>query len=280
MRYILFFVACTVFGTGYTQYPQFEWGGSVGGNLNDRATCVAVDGNDNVYFAGSFSGELFSSSPPPGPVDLDPGTSVVSHTTNGLEDIFLAKLDVNGNLIWVKTWGGAYSDLAHSVEVSQSGYVYLAGTFTDSIDFDPGVGVHYASPISGHNFILKLDDNGNFVWVKNYGRGIDIGQAFSYDMTIDQDENIYSTGIFYDTVDFDPGSGVNLTITNFDASDYFIQKLDSAGNFVWAGKGGALYGKLAHGIDVDTNGNVVVAGGHLASYPWPNGTIPDLSIFY
>ncbi|MEN7548786.1 SBBP repeat-containing protein [Rapidithrix thailandica] len=77
----------------------------------------------------------------------------------------------------------------------------------------------------------------NFQWAKSMG-----GSSYDYGKSIalDSDGNVYTTGYFYGTVDFDPGTGIhNLNAMGY--SDIFIQKLDREGNFVWAKSMGGGY---------------------------------------
>ena len=88
----------------------------------------------------------------------------------------------------------------------------------------------YVSGYFSGTSILKLNSNGNFIWAKAIGNS---GGNFVTSMDIDSLKNIYCTGTFYGTVDFDPGVGIaNLMIASF-RRIYFV-KLDSSGTFNWA----------------------------------------------
>ena len=93
-------------------------------------TSVATDGSGNVYTTGEFEDT----------VDFDPGTAVDNHTSNGNTDIYLSKLDSNGNSIWSRTWGGIGDDIGTSVAIDNFDNVYITGMFADTVDFDPGPG--------------------------------------------------------------------------------------------------------------------------------------------
>src|SRR5262249_28262631 len=102
----------------------------------------------------------------------------------------------------------------------------------------------------------KLDTDGNLVWARAMGgAGEDSGGAIA----IDGSGNVFTTGGFEQTVDFDPGPGsFNLTSVNF--SDIFVSKLDNAGNFVWARSMGGFTSDLGQGIAVDASGSVYTTG--------------------
>jgi hypothetical protein len=140
-------------------------------------------------------------------IDFNPGTGVANLSAVGEEDVFILKLDANGNFLWAKSFGGIEMDQGYSIAIDAEGNVYTTGYFIDTVDFDPGTGVTNLSAVGGKDiFILKLDPNGNFVWAKSFGGIEGIGIA------IDGMGNVITTGYFSDTVDFDPGTGVmNLT---------------------------------------------------------------------
>ncbi|MBI3175960.1 MAG: SBBP repeat-containing protein [Chloroflexi bacterium] len=103
--------------------------------------------------------------------------------------------------------------------------------------------------------------DGDYLWAKNWSAS-DVGEAIS--LAIDSNDNVYTTGRFGGTIDFDPGPGTfNLTSTGF---DIFVSKLDSNGNFVWAknmgGSGPNAYTAVttSNAIALDANGNVYVTG--------------------
>lgn len=160
-------------------------------------------------------------------------------------------------LQWAKQIGGSSADLSYSVAVDALGNVYSAGGFVGTVDFDPGLGTFNITSFSYDGFISKLDASGNFVWAKNFG-----GNSYVevYCVAIDTFGNVYTTGFFEYTADFDPGPGVfNLTSTP-SWGDAFISKLDSSGNFVWAKLLGGNNENIGISITTDDSGNVYSTG--------------------
>src|SRR5690606_15385540 len=142
----------------------------------------------------------------------------------GTYDIFISKLDANGNFIWAKNMGGSFGDnRGNSIAIDDSGNVYTTGHFQGTADFDPGTSTYNLIGAGGYDiFISKLDANGNFVWAKRMG-GSSTDKAES--IIIDDFNNIYTIGKFVGTADFDPGTSTyNLICTG--TSDIFISKLD------------------------------------------------------
>ena len=153
--------------------------------------------------------------------------------------------------------GSTLSDNGASIAVDGSGNIYTTGTFTGTVDFDPGAGI--ANLISAgveDIFVSKLDASGNFVWAKSMG-GTSPDQGYS--IAVDGSGNVYTTGYFLGTADFDPSVGT-LNITSIGSTDIFVSKLDASGNFVWAKGIGGATDDFGNSIAVDGSGNVYTTG--------------------
>ncbi len=150
------------------------------------------------------------------------------------------------------------TESGRTIAVDASGSVYLTGTFSLIVDFDPGPAVfNLDSGGDSDMFISKLDSSGNYVWAKQF---TDLG-GFDYLLSIvlDLSGNIYTTGAFDGTTDFDPGADTtNLTATG--DNDIFISKLDSSGNFVWAKHFWGVGNTVATSIGLDVSGNIYTTG--------------------
>ena len=237
---------------------NFIWAKKISSNKDIRVYSMALDGNNRPIFSGWFNGV----------VDFDPGTLAYSLTSsnNGFwQDGFWCKLDANGNFLWTKkTTYSSTSSSANiwpkSITVDVSGNILSTGYFGGTVDFDPGTGTFNLSSTNngGDVFILKFNSNGNFVWVKKIG-GIydDEGSAIVSDIN----SNIYITGYFKNTVDFDPGtSSYNMTSSGNNSNDQFICKLNSNGLFSWAVKIGGIGTEQPYSIKVDVNNNIYTTG--------------------
>ena len=131
--------------------------------------------------------------------------------------------------------------------------------FYGTVDFDPSPNVF--NLVGGNNvssiFITKSDSSGNFLWAKNIGNSFDsVGQSIA----VDNLGNIYITGFFERTVDFDPGTGISNLSTIYTGTDAFILKLDTLGNFMWAKNMGGSGFDFGESISVDNMGNAHVTG--------------------
>ncbi|MDP1725779.1 MAG: SBBP repeat-containing protein [Bacteroidota bacterium] len=241
---------------------NFVWAKSMGGNVADFGWSVAVDAAGNVYTVGNFKGLA----------DFDPGAGTYNLASKGSWDVFISKLNASGNFVWAKTLGGTNFEAALSVTVDASGNVYTTGNFNGTADFNPADTLDYfMTAASGDIFISKLDSSGKFVWAKKLGgTGDDGGNSIH----IDAWGNIYTTGYFQYTGDFDPGTGLVSLIAEGDY-DIFISKLDPAGNFKWAKQIGGIAFDEGGELTSDASGNLYVCGNY-------NGTVdldPGAGVF-
>jgi hypothetical protein len=221
----------------------FVWAGGMGGSGSDEGLDIAVDASGNVHTTGRMGGTG----------DFDPGAG----TVNLIGNIFVSKLNSSGSFLWAKAIDATSSGTGQNVALDNSGNVYTVGDFSATADFDPGAGMVNIDSVGLTDvFIQKLDSTGNFLWAKTFGgKGSDI----AYGIALDGSNNVYTTGDFNLTVDFDPGVGtVNLTSNGL--RDIFIQKLDSSGNFVWAKVMGGTTNDIGYGIAVDASSNVFTTG--------------------
>lgn len=225
--------------------------GATNGAVSNNAL-LALDGSKNIYISGSFYGT----------VDFDPSPasynlSMVEGSEN-TADVFVLKLNEDGNFVWAKKMGGSHEDVSVSTAVDNAGNVYTFGNFMDTVDFDPGPGTYDLISTNGNSnsFICRLDANGNFVWAKQFAGGT----QWCYAGTLDQFGNIYTTGYFRSTLDFDPGPGVqNLSAINY---DIFISKLDLNGEFAWVKQMGGTAKVISNSIAVDATQEKIYTTGY------------------
>ena len=163
----------------------------------------------------------------------------------------------------VAVFGSTSDDSVVSMAVDSSGNVYTTGYFYDTVDFDPGAGTANLTSNGLYDvFVSKLDSSGNLVWAKQFG-GTDAAKGLS--IAVDSSGNVYTTGDFQGTVDFDPGAGT-ANLTSNGGRDVFVSKLDSSGNYLWAKSwGGGVDTGLndddrGRSVAVDSSGNVYTTG--------------------
>ncbi|MBC7886988.1 MAG: SBBP repeat-containing protein [Ferruginibacter sp.] len=241
------------------QAPVFQWAKGMSGTNTSEGKSIVVDAGGNVITTGVLRGTA----------DFDPGPGVYNLTSAGEEDIFISKLDANGNFLWAKRIGNPSTDQGESITVDAGGNVYITGWFSPGgviamnvplpVDFDPGPGVFNISSLTIAIFVLKLDADGNFVWAKSMqGDNTEYGTSLGIDAT----GNLFITGAFNGTVDFDPGPG-NVSLTQQGGpsqSDIFITKWDLSGNMIWVKQMGGTSAEYPFKMAIDATGNILLTG--------------------
>ncbi len=226
------------------------WARQVGGSSNsDAGNDIAVDGTGNVYVTGYFNATA----------NFDPLGFYTVTATGSASDIYVLKLTPSGTFAWVVTFGNNNYEDSFGITTDASGNILVTGRFDGVVDFDPGPGVVNLTSVAGNDiFVIKLNPAGNLIWARQFGG---TGGETSCDIATDNAGNVYTTGYFTSTPDFDPGPGTFTLSTNAVIDDIFVSKLDASGNFVWAKQMGSWNdGDNGFGIDVDPEGNVYTTG--------------------
>ncbi len=273
MRLFIVCIMTAVHGAWFpaiSQNVQFEWAfgienqGAPTGYVGTGHDIVLFD--EYVYIAGTYAGTA----------DFDPGSGVFELTSTGLFDIFIQKLDTNGNFIWAAQFGGPGNDgnttagppwtnlpepLGLSLNVNVQGDLILTGTFTDSIDCDPDLNDSFflQSGLAGltAGFILKLSADGELIWAKRASSA----SSNVYSSDLDASGNIYLAGNFssWAPVDFDPSAtGEHFLTAN--SYDIFVQKLHPDGELDWVIQFASSVNDYGVFLEVDNSGDIVVVG--------------------
>ena len=211
------------------------WSKRFGDAQGQESIGLAFDSSGNVLVTGNFRGT----------VDFGGGPL----TAAGSDDIFLAKLDPNGNHLWSKRFGDAEDQEGTGLAVDTSGNVLVTGEFRGTVDFGGGI---LTSVGLDDIFVAKLDANGNHLWSKRFG---DVNRDEGVALITDQTDNVLLTGQFRGTSDF--GGGV---LTSAGSSDIFLAKFDSDGNHVWSKRFGDVDSQRGNSVAVDSLGRPVITG--------------------
>jgi hypothetical protein len=228
------------------------------------ATSLAVDASSNIYVAGTFGDTLSF------------GGHKVGSVFN--QNVFLAKYDSNGNIVWVKQGylPSKYSSGdANSVALDNFGNVYLSGEFIDTLQL--GLTTLISNAPKGDPFLAKFDQNGNFIWAKQAIPASNSCSGYGNSIAVDHTGNIYLTGYFVDTLSFGADTLASVAIHG----DLYLAKYDSSGKVIWAKQGGTP-NKFSMGygyaLGIDGSSGVYVAGDFMNALTLGSATLS--SSFY
>jgi hypothetical protein len=235
------------------------WARTWGGEGYDDGPGVAVDSQGSIYVAGMYASQTINFDPAGGSTGLNHPAS-----DSGIQvDVFLSKFDSSGNFQWVRTWGGPGTEEASgAVAVDSSNNVYITGRFgcNPACNFNAGPSAQTDPDPRQSNgdegvFLSKYNSSGDYQWTRTWGGN---GKDMPGGVTVDGWGDLYVPGWFQNTVDFNPGSATDNHTSN-GLSDAFLSRLDSNGNFLWAGAWGGSGNENVSVAD-DGWGNIYAGG--------------------
>ena len=226
---------------------DFKSVSTFGGVGSDFCTDLKSDNQGHLLVSGSFESQ----------VDFNSSSAIDTLTSSGLSDAFILKLDSSLNFSWVKKVGGSGADAILAADVDGAGKVYLVGAFEGTCDFNPGIGLNQLTASNTDGFILQLTSSGNFNWVNSVGG---VGDDQVIDVAIDNLDKVHVTGLFRDTVDFDPDTTASFNLVAQSNYDHYIYQLDTSGGFGWVQQFTGNAASTASRIFVDALDNLYTVG--------------------
>ncbi len=237
---------------------NFIWARQLGAGarqcyIND----IAIDNWGNIITTGRYVGTG----------DFNPGADTFALSNNSantsLHNIFISKLDAGGNFIWAMQFTGS-AGVSDGIAITTDGLgnVITGGSFRNTMNFDPGNANIILTVLAGvDGYIAKLDSSGHFRWVKHLaGQSTGTSNAREiYDIVADKQGQIYATGYFSHTANFDVGAS-NQVLTAVSGYDAIVAKYDSSGTLTWIRQFGGFAGDIGRGIALDNDRNVYTVG--------------------
>jgi hypothetical protein len=254
----LLFLICLFSVASHGQSPPWVWANSGNTAGSILAQSVGVDAAGNSYVAGTFNGKTISF-----------GTIVLTNPDSSTSDIFMAKYDSSGNVLWAKRVGGIHSEGAQGIAVDSSGSFYVTGFFSDTV---VSFGSFNVSTAIKDAFVARFDAAGNPLWV---AQSVSIGSANAAGQAIAVDPAgaCYVTGSCASgTIAFGTDTLIGITGWGSWVSNVFIVKYDAAGNLVWARRPSSS-GANGRAIATDRKGNCYVTGDGGGTMNFGNGVV-------
>ena len=236
--FILF--SLVVLASSLTAQVNWSWAVNAGGTNIDYGRSIAVDATGNSYVTGNFKANATF------------GSTELSAVFNS--DIFVAKMDANGNWLWAVSVGAGSYDGGYDICLDATGNAYVAGYFGGTVSF----GTHeLISNGDTDGFVAKISTTGVWQWAAKAGGS---GSDYCVGMELDSTGSAYAAGYFDDTAAFGTYSAVSAGST-----DIFVAKLDNSGNWLGVLSGGGSNWEYSNGISLDDAGNAYVTGGFNSS---------------
>lgn len=220
---------------------HFAWAKHLGSIYREAFTLCETDADDNIYLAGYFNDTL----------DFDPGPFVHYAFGNKASNMFVLKLDNNGDFAWVYTLSAGNMSSIKDLEVNAQG-IYLGGNFTDTLFAQDTL----ISNGSNDGFVMKLDPNGTPQWMQRFGN---TGGDYLLEIESDAAGNLFMMGVFNGTVDLDFGPGT-FTVEGTADMSVFLLKTDASGNFLHAVSCKTDMPFVGYSsLEIDRAGNVIMS---------------------
>ncbi len=210
-----------------------QWAGGANGAAGYR---MAVDSSDDYYITGPFSGTV----------------SFGSHTvvSAGKHDVFVAKYDTDGNVLWAISGGGSAEDEAFGIGIDPSGNCYVSGYIASAT---ATFGTNTLHTAGGNDiFVAKISPSGSFLWARSAGGP---GDDRAQPVVFDSQGNVYLGCHYSGNATFG-----NVTLTNAGGEDIAVVKYDPNGNFQWVISAGGSTDDEASAIEFDPSGHLFISG--------------------
>lgn len=233
------------------------WAVAIGGSSDEYGLGITSDSSDNIIVVGNFSS-----------ASIVLGITTLNNRGTNTPDMFIARLDANGNFIWARSEGCTNYDNCAGVDMNTvSGDIYVSAAYYLDTMF---IGNDTLPNRGGYDMVLmKFDINGNYLWSRGAGGNFnDLANAVAFDAN----GFVITTGgfasdsmVFPTDVLINPVSGLPET---------WVVKYDVNGTCIWAERAGAGDNDHSVAVDVDQNGTIYLGGHyHSGSFVFGNDTL-------
>ncbi len=199
------------------------WTKQFGSSNIDSSKSLAIDSNNNIYISGYTLG------------NLDGNTSA------GYKDIFLIKIDSNGNKFWTKQFGTSASDEGYAIKIDSNDNIYITGNTSGALDNNTIIGLYDI-------FLTKFNSSGDKIWTKQFGT---INSNYGKSLIIDSSDNIYISGYT---------NGTFVENINAGSYDLFLTKMSSSGDTIWNKQFGSSKTDYGYSSAIDSSNNIYITG--------------------
>jgi|GEM_PF-3255089 len=245
--YIIFSVLIISFPCISTAQENLYAHGIGGASHNDAAVSIVDDNFGNTYVLGFFSGSV--------DFDFSSGSFVPIESNGNSIDVFLAKLNANGDCLWAKNIGGEDNEIPRKMVIDDDGNIYITGYFSGETDLDPAsTEAIFGTPGGKAAFVAKYNFDGAYIWgnameVTNFIDGEAVG--------VDHEGNVITSGWFSGNLNFDSSTNAD-DLASPSGVNMYLAKYNAGGDFLWSKQS---TGKAQpEALAIDKNNNIYVGG--------------------
>lgn len=238
-----------IFICAYDATGNISWVITAGSAGDDVGHQIAKGPNNEYIVAGEFENMITL------------GNTTL--TSQGMQDIFLAKVNGNGNVLWASSAGGPGQDEVNSIHVTPSGDIYITGAFEGVAGFGPAA----VTSAGGKDiFVSRINFNGAYFWTSRAGGPLDdIGRGIA----VNNNNEVIVTGFYQGTAQFGP----NTFTSNNNSKDIFASFFGASGQFLFTVSSGGPENDGAYEATADASGDFYVTGNFKGTIPFPVGVL-------
>lgn len=205
--------------------------------------------NSMIFLTGNFSGSLDA--------DFTSATSTLSSSSGTLSDVYISKYDIGFNHQWTKQFGGTTGNRYGKKLVTTGNEVILTGYHYGTVDLDPSASNSIVTCAGGSDYFVSILSGSTGTFINGFNIG-GVNDEIAMDIGVDNSSNIYISGVFTGTTDFDPSINSTILTTNGN-DDIFYTKYSINGNFIFANKVGAAGNQGVSEIAISSPDNLYLA---------------------
>jgi hypothetical protein len=225
-----------IFVLKYDSSGNYQWLKHFGSTAVDKGSNIATDVLGNCYITGSFG------------INISFDGNML--TSNGASDIFIAKLNKDGNVIWSKSAGGLGGDAGNGVSIYKN-KCFIAGIIRDTVFFNTTPFLAYGYDA----FISCYDTAGHFIWLKNsFGSQTELATSLSTDNM----GYCFISGTYINTTTFE--ADTLYSYGGLNSADIFVAKYKDDGNLIWIRSGGSHGVESVYSISNNQSGECFISG--------------------
>ncbi|MEP4595209.1 MAG: T9SS type A sorting domain-containing protein [Cyclobacteriaceae bacterium] len=209
---------------------EYQWALGFGDHIDDSVVGTATDTQGNLYITGKAS-----------------GGSTIGDFTTGSGGTYIAKLSSDGVVIWVRLFEASHGT---DIVIDDQQNVYLCGIYSYSFTFE---GVTLPGGLQSRIYLMKLDPDGDLIWLKDYGTISDTGRSYVNGIALDPFGAIYLGGNFQNPIELGDSTYNVRGRESFD-SDMLLVKLSPEGEVLQVKNPGSRSDEYIYDIAINSDG--------------------------